>query len=219
MGLQNNPATERLGYEIAKGIVEGAGYTVDQVKLTGSDLILERQITAGATNLEFPVLDTQQGSTGPSFNTEKRLKLQDAFIASAIGVFPELPSSATDTTFIPQTYPNDQVFSAGEVTSLNTMYNGSAQVTMNGTVLVPYWSLQKHRMVPQTQQSATNTAAQVDMTQDPFVPLQPFTIFQGTKNMIVQLFFPAGLATVGAFQRIRIHYRGYLAQNATLLKD
>lgn len=219
MGLQNNPATERLGYEIAKGIVEAAGYTVEKVMLTGSDLILERPIAANATNLEFPVLNTEQASTGPAFNTERRLKLQDAFIASAIGVFHELPSSATDTTFVPQTYPNDQVFSAGEVTGLNSLYNGYAQVTMNGTVLVPYWSLQKHRMVPQSQQSATITNAQVDMTQDPFVPLQPFTILQGTKNMIVQLFFPTGAATVGAFQRIRIHYRGYLAQNATLLKD
>jgi len=218
--LRENPATARLGYETASRIVTDAGYKVEDVKLTQSDLILERIVTATATIIEFPVLDTQQGATGIAFNTEKRLKLQDAFIASSVGVFMCAPSSSTDTTFIPQTYPNDQVFSGvGVAAALNSIYNGNLVVTMNGTVLVPYWSLQKHRWTPQTQQNATVTAAQVDNSESGFLPIEPNLIFQGTKNMLVQAIFPVAPAAVqSANQRIRIHYRGYLAQNATLLK-
>lgn len=220
MGLNQNPATARIGYEYAAKLVTDAGYDVKKVLLTQSDLILERQIVTTSNVYEFPVLDQQQGATGAPFNTEKRLKLQDAFIASSVGVFMCKPTSAVDTTYIPQTYPNDQVFTTANVaTQMNSIYNGYIDVTMNGTVLVPYWSVQKHRMVPQTQETATITAAQVDMTQDPFVPIEPNLIFQGTKNMIVKLTFAAGVTAVETFQRVRIHYRGYLAQNATLLKD
>jgi hypothetical protein len=217
--LNQNPATARLGYEYAKKVVQDAGYSdVDSI-LTQSDLILERQLVTTSNIYEFPVLDTQQGASGPAFNTERRLKLQDAFIGSSIGMFPEKPTSAVDTTFIPQTYPNDQVFaSANTATSLNTVYNGYINISMNGTILVPFWSCQKHRHVPQTQQSATVTAAQVDLDFDGFVSLEPNIIFQGTKNMIVQLILPAGLVAVETFERWRIHYRGYLAQNCTILK-
>jgi len=222
--LNQNPATARLGYKTAVDIVTAAGYKKAESLLTQSDLILERQLTAGVTIYEFPVMDMQQGATGLPFNTEKRLKLQDAFIGAAVGMFACKPTSANDTTFIPQTYPNDQLFTTvtGGVASgvsLNTVYNGYVRISMNGTILVPFWSVQKHRHVPQTQQSATVTAAQVDLDFDAFLTLEPNIVFQGTKNMIVELVIPAALVSVEAFERWRIHYRGYLAQNCTILKD
>lgn len=219
MGLNQNPATARIGYENAVRIVESAGYTAESTMLTQSDLILERQLVVGTTNYEFPVLDTQQGSSGPAFNTERRLKLQDSFIAAAWGVFIEKPISAVDGAFVPQTYPNELVFTtAGAAAAAETIYNSYCAITMNGTVLIPYWSLSRHRYVPQTQQSATNTHAQNDGGNDGFVPLEPNIIFSGTKNMVVLTTLVQPLAVVETFQRLRIHYRGYYAQNSTLLK-
>ena len=217
--LRENPATARMGYEIAKGIVRDAGYDPEKAILTKSDLILERQLLAGVTSYEFPVLDTQQGASGAPFNTEKRLKQQDSFIAAAWGFFVEKPTSASDVAFVPQTYANEIVFStAGVAAAIEVLYNSFCTITVNGTVTVPYWSLSRHRYVPETQQSATNTHAQVDGQDSAFVSVEPNLIFSGIYNTLVNLTLAGPLAAVEAFQRGRIHYRGYLAQNMNLIK-
>jgi hypothetical protein len=87
--------------------------------------------------------------------------------------------------------------------------------------LVPVWHLSRHRLVPQSQQVAAaanqNGIAQdqIDLSTDGFYPVEPYLVFIGSKNIQVQIILPAAIATVQAFSRIRVHYRGLLMQNST----
>lgn len=198
---------------------------VNEAYCTMSDLILEQQLLTTLSNYQFPVLSNDNGPSGSRFNTEIRLTQQDVFVASAWGLFLLEPASAVDATFIAQTYPNKLVFvTGGESAALETIYNAFASITVNNDVIVPVWSLSRHRMVPQTQQTAViagvqnaNPYAQIDLSQDGFVPVEPNILFVGSKGYRILMNLPASLAAVGPFTRARIHYRGVLAQNTTII--
>jgi hypothetical protein len=198
---------------------------VDEAYCTMADLILEQQLLTTLTNYTFPVLTNDNGPSGSRFNTEIRLELQDVFVASSWGVFLLEPASVADATFIAQTYPNKLVFvTAGESVALETIYNAYFSITVNNDVILPKWSASRHRMVPQTQQTAliagvqnANPYAQIDLSQDGFVPVEPNVLFVGSKGYRIVLTLPAGLAAVGPFTRARVHYRGVNCQNTTII--
>jgi hypothetical protein len=198
---------------------------VDEAYCTNSDLVLEQQLLATLSNYTFPVLSNDLGPSGSKFNTEIRLTQQDVFVASAWGVFLLEPSSAVDATFIAQTYPNKLVFvTGGESAALETIYNAYCSITVNNDVILPVWHLSRHRMVPQTQQTALiagvqnpNPYAQIDLSQDGFCPVEPNILFVGSKGYRIVVNLPANLAAVGPFTRLRLHYRGVLAQNTTII--
>jgi hypothetical protein len=221
-----NTVNARLVYERGLQIVEDAKLNPDVVKLTQSDLVLEQQLLANNTNYNFPVLNNQQGNQGGSiFNTEVRLAQQDSFITSAFGFFLCKPTSAVDATYIAQTYPNPQVFTtAGVSAAAETLYNSTASVKVSNDVVYPVWHLSRHRMVPQTQQTPlivgvqnANPYAQIDLATDGFYPVEPNLIVIGSKNTVINVILPAALAAVETFMRARIHLRGLLAQNSTII--
>jgi hypothetical protein len=215
----------RAVYNNAVRICAFYGIKVDEAYCTMSDLILEQQLLVTLTNYQFPVLNNDNGPSGSRFNTELRLTQQDVFVASAWGVFLCEPASAVDATFIAQTYPNKLVFvTGGESVALETIYNAYFSITVNNDVILPIWSASRHRMVPQTQQSPliagvenANSYAQIDLSQDGFVPVEPNILFVGSKGYRIIATLPAGLAAVGPFTRLRVHYRGVLAQNTTII--
>lgn len=221
-----NGATARMVYQNALEIIRNAGLTADLTKLTMSDLVLEQQLFTTSTSYMFPVLNNQNGNQGNTiFNTEVRLAQQDSFVASMWGFFLEKPTSATDTTFIVQTYPNPQVFTTGSVSAqAETIYNSVARITVNNDVVFPVWHLSRHRLVPQTQQTPlitgvqnANPYAQVDLTTDGFHPLEPNLLIIGSKNTVINVNLPANLTAVETFMRLRCHFRGVLAQNSTII--
>src|ERR1700726_4690434 len=107
---QKNTATARMIYDNAVKIMLAAKLDPENCKATQSDLVLEQQLLTTVTTYQFPVLNNQNGSQGNTiFNTEIRLTQQDSFIVSEWGFFLCKPTSAIDTTFVPQTYPNPQV--------------------------------------------------------------------------------------------------------------
>lgn len=223
---QQNTANARLVYENALKMIKAAGLTADITKLTQSDLVLEQQMITGNNQYQFPVLNNQQGPAGGNiFNTEQRLNQQDSFVVSAWGMFLCKPTSATDATFVPQSYPNPQVFTTANVAvAAQTLYNSYAKIAVNNDIVLPVWHLSRHYLVPQSQQAPLITGvenaipySQVDMSSDGFVPVEPNLLFIGSKNTVITITLPAALAAVETFQRTRLHFRGVLAQNSTII--
>jgi hypothetical protein len=224
MSNQQSTVNARYVYDNALKILAFYQIAAASAKLTQSDLILEQQLLTTASQYTFPVLTNDNGPSGSRFNTEIRLTQQDTFIASAWGFFLVNPSSAVDTTFIAQTYPNNIIFTGGSSAALETLYNSYAKITVNNDVILPVWSLSRHRMVPQTQQTATiagvengNPYAQIDLSQDGFNPTEPNLLFVGSKGYQIVVVLPAALTAVTTYLRARIHYRGLLAQNTTII--
>jgi hypothetical protein len=222
---QQSTVNARFVYDNALKILATYSIQASAAKLTQSDLILEQQLLTTLTSYIFPVLTNDNGPSGSRFNTEIRLTQQDSFIASSWGVFLLEPTSATAATFIAQTYPNALVFTTGgESVALETIYNSYCKITVNNDVILPVWSLSRHRYVPQTQQTALivgvenpNPYSQIDLSQDGFHPVEPNILFVGSKGYQIQMILPAALAAVGTFTRLRIQYRGVLAQNTTII--
>lgn len=186
---------------------------------TMSDLISEQALSTGQTNYKFPITNTQ--SNAIPFNTEVRLNLQDSFVASSWGMFLLAPSGANDATFHALTYGSPAVLTGGGAAAAETLYNSYAKITVNNDVLVPVWHLSRHRLVPQSQQvtAAANQNGiaedQIDLSTDGFYPVEPYLVFIGSKNIVVEMVLPAALAAVTANSRVRFHFRGLLMQNST----
>lgn len=221
-----NQATARMLYENAKMLVKQAGLDPTVVKLTQSDLVLEQQLNTTSSSYTFGVLDNNNGPSNTLFNTEIRLTMQDSLIAGGWGFFLLEPASAIDTTVIAATYPNPVRFAAsGEALALETLYNSYSKITVNKDVVAPIWHLSRHRMVPQSQKQtgAANAPAvgndQIDLSSDGFFPCEPNIIFIGSKGSVVELKLPSAVTVIASagFTRVRMHYRGLLAQNSTII--
>jgi hypothetical protein len=219
---QQSTVNARFVYENALKICAEFNISVTNAILTMSDLILEQALSTTLTQYTFPVLSNDNGPSGTRFNTEQRLNQQDVFIASSWGVFLEAPSSTVDATFIVHTYPNPVAFPTGTA-ALEVIYNSYCKIAVNNTVILPYWSLSRHRYVPQTQKTTAaanvngNAYDQIDLSQDGFHPVEPNILFVGSKGYQIQVILPEGISALDANTRLRIHYRGVLAQNATII--
>jgi hypothetical protein len=209
--------------------MQAAGLDLTQAVLTQSDLVLEQLLSTSLTQYSFPVLQNDVGPTGQQkFNTEVRLTQQDSFVASACGLFLIHAANPTDATLIAHTYPSPAVFTgAGVAAALETIYNSVMKITVNNQVILPVWHLSRHRMVPQSQQVAAaanqNGIAQdqIDLSSDGFVPMEPNVIIIGSKGTVITVTLPAALAAVDGTgtpsDRLRLHFRGVLGQNTTII--
>jgi len=225
MNLQSTMSA-RLVYENGTSLVLAAKLDPDVVKLTQSDLILEQTLTTTSNQYTFPVLNNQQGTTGGQiFPTEVRLNQQDSFIVSSLGFFLCNPTgSVLDTTFIANSYPNPQIFTGGAAAAAETMYNSYMTMVVNKDVILPVWHLSRHRLVPQTQQEPLIAGvenaipySQIDLSSDGFYPVEPNLIIIGSKGTVITITMPAALTAVTTFERARLHFRGLLAQNSTII--
>lgn len=213
---------QRLVFQNAKALIENAGLSVAKAVLSPSYLRLEANLVAGATNYTFDVLVNE--SLNPQFVTQNKLNLQDAFIASQIGVFLAVPatSALTDTSFQLNTYPNQVVFTGTNDEAAMGLYAGQLQLTVNQRTILTAWDVSRHYCTNQTQQLVARAAAtpfsnidQLDLAKDGFVPIEPNLVFVGSKKNVFQLVLPAGLTAVQANSRVVIVLRGLLAQNVT----
>lgn len=224
MGLGVNGAIARMEYQNALKIVSDAGLDPAKVKLTQNTIRLEQQLSLTKSVYQFAVLDNNNGPSGTLFNTEVRLTQQDSHITSQISVFLGSPASAVDTTFIDCTYPSPAVFAgAGVAAAYETIYKSKLKITVNNDVKVTGLHLGRFRSVPQSQRvvAAANQNGiardQVDMSTDSGMSNQPNVILVGSKGTIIEVFLPAALTAVGAFDRLIIEFRGHLAQNSTII--
>ena len=212
----------RMVFENAKALVRGLGYSVDQAVLTQSYLRSEVALSTSIANYHLPVLvnDTQNGAVRVN---EKRLNLQDIFVASEIAVLIGVGSS-TSTKAALYTYPNGTIFTTATDDDLLSIYNGSLNLTINNSQVLPAWDVYRHYCVPQTQGGVGITAQTIfpvdqnDGAADGFYPVEPGIVFNGAANINFQLTANGAPASVLANSFICVIQRGILLQNVTTVK-
>jgi len=213
---------QRMVFENAKALVRGLGYSVDQAVLTQSYLRSEVALSTSIANYHLPVLvnDTQNGAVRVN---EKRLNLQDIFVASEIAVLIGVGSS-TSTKAALYTYPNGTIFTTATDDDLLSIYNGSLNLTINNSQVLPAWDVYRHYCVPQTQGGVGITAQTVfpvdqnNASSDAFYPVEPGIVFNGAANINFQLTANGAPASVLANSFICVIQRGILLQNVTTVK-
>ena len=213
---------QRMVFENAKALVRGLGYSVDQAVLTQSYLRSEVALSTSIANYHLPVLvnDTQNGAVRVN---EKRLNLQDIFVASEIAVLIGVGSS-TSTKAALYTYPNGVIFTTATDDDLLSIYNGSLNLTINNSQVLPAWDVYRHYCVPQTQGGVGITAQTIfpvdqnDGAADGFYPVEPGIVFNGAANINFQLTANGAPASVLANSFICVIQRGILLQNVTTVK-
>ncbi len=213
---------QRMIFENAKSLVRGLGYGVEQAVLTQSYLRSEVALATSSANYHIPVLvnDTQNGSVRVN---EKRLNLQDIFVASEIAVLIGV-GAATSTTAALYTYPNQTIFTSATDTDLLSIYNGSLNLTINNQQVLPAWDVYRHYYVPQTQGGfgiTSQTTFPVDQNDGScygFYPVEPGIVMNGAANINFQLTANGAPASILANSFIAVIQRGILLQNVTTVK-
>lgn len=217
-----NTVAARLVYENAMStlveVLGGDEQKLAQVRPCQSYLRTELALTTTDNTYNFNLL-VNENNPAP-FNTEKRLALQNSFVASEMGIFLAGPSSSTDTTFNWLTYAN--FVDLTQAAAMNAFYNGSLNITINNVKYMDAWDLMRHKYVPETQQTAALGAGspndEFDGKQYGFYPLEPNVVFVGSKDNRVQITLPVALTAVDANSRVIIIFRGILAQNSTVVQ-
>jgi len=214
-----NSMDARMIFDNARQTITTA-YGAQAVKkfvLTMSTLKLEQAIVAGQTLYTFPVLTFDTQVAAP-FNTEIRLKQQDTFIVSHMAYFLALPTSATDTAWIPLTYESPALTAANAI-PMRSLWQGDIKITIGNYVYVYNWDLMRHYYAPQTQQTAPLGAAsptdQKRLGEDGFWPVEPTVALLGTEDNLIQVNLDAAPATFTAAARLVVMFRGVNAQNST----
>jgi len=219
MGQMN----QRLVYRNAYRAMVKAGVNPSQAILSQSFLRLERVASTSSTSYQFGVLINDQPGGSTIRATEQRLNLQDSFFVSSIQMFVYNTTNATDTNADFKTYPNPRVFStAGASAALYQLYNGTLSLTVNNRVITPSWDLNRHLVVPQTQQTVTPVATTVALDQFEGASYgeyacEPNWVLIGSKNNNLTINLPNAISTLQASSTtvITLMLRGVLAQNST----
>jgi hypothetical protein len=206
----------RLSFQNAQKAMLRAGKSTAGAVLSQSYLRLEVALATGVTQYKFDVLVNENASGSANFPTVNKLNLQDSFYVSQLGFFVAAPSAVGNTEFPLLTYPNTTIFSTvGAANALYTLYNGYMSMTINQRVVVPFWNLNRHMVINQTQQTAT-LRDQVNLGQDGFYPMEPNVVISGDKKNDLTVTLPTGLAAVQATgARLVCVMNGILAQNVT----
>ena len=187
-------------------------------------------LNATSTSFQVPILQnsaygTNTQSVAPDQNL---LSLQDVFCATEINVGIAKAASATDAAYQVFNYLPSAVFSTANVAAagIGMFYNGFLKFVNNQQVVAPYWDLLRHYKSPNQQQIAApyyaaNTqgyVSEVDGTTDGFFPVQPMWVFNGGGNVQVSLNLAQNLAAVETYQKLVVFVRGFLLQNASMVK-
>ena len=186
---------------------------IDAFKLTQSALRFEVALQANTNQYKFNVIE----NIAPVFNTEIRLRLQDTFVPTHLGIFLALPTSSTDTAFRLYSYPNQFVFA--NAIQMRALYNSTVEIKVNNYEYTYDWDVQRHWNSNQTQQTAAFGAAspedQNNFGEDGFYPMQPYVIMGGSQNIQISLNMKQPPTAVDANSRLIMILRGVRSQNST----
>lgn len=196
---------------------------VNNLKLSQSEIILECEFNATATNFRFGLTQNQPNTTGVVFNTENRLTMQDSLCCNEYAVYVGQPTSRTDTLWRPRTYGNTIDFAAAFANEIDTTFfsHGYFKVTCNNDIIMPFRQLYNHYYRGQTQQTAALGAGSPGDenrgAQDGMITAEPNFVLIGSKGYIPEIILPTSLPDAAAFSRMRLVFRGILAQNSTVV--
>lgn len=177
--------------------------------------------TQGSISFAMGTNQTAAGATSIGAQ-EKRLSLNDYFLATEIGFF-----TARQTTKARlDTFPNSLIYSkSGEADNFQSIYNGSMNVKVNGKDILASWDMLRHYRVANAQKSVLTAASGTGNAWDAstwdsvnfgFAPLSPAIEFQGQGKNEITVNLPASVdltPTSGSNYAVII-LRGLLIQNA-----
>lgn len=208
----------RLSFENAQKSILKAGKSTQGAVLSQSYLRLETPLAINQTTFKFDILVNENSNGSASFPTVQKLNLQDSFYVSQMGFFLFNPgATATATTSSLLTYPDTTTAGFGaNAPQYYNLYNGYMQMTINQRVIMPYWNLNRHLKINQTQQNTTSGLLnQIDGSDDAYFPVEPNLVISGDKKNDLSIVLPNGMTGVTANSRAVIIFLGVLAQNVT----
>jgi len=160
--------------------------------ITPSYLRMEKLLSSGQSVYSF---DIGEGVNNPRV-TERRLNLNDAFMATHIGIY-LLNASATLPGGRPlATFPSYKIFPAEannvETEDLECLYNGFLRVKVADVVYAESMATRKFRYVPTTQDEETDPPTVLSGVSglDGLWPLTPQFTFQGQAKNQLELHVP-----------------------------
>lgn len=213
---------KRMVYDNAyKTLSETPGVSMparNNAVMTESFLRLIQPLAINTTMFNYAVISNQQGAGVQAARPDEvRLNQQDAGFVFGIQSYIAKASSATATNWVPDTYPNVIVFPTG-ATSLYQVYNGSFQVNINNSVVVPQGRMLQFMNIPQTQQTAAlgSGISQDQFDGATFNPLEPNVVFAGLYNTTVKVTLPNAMTAVDATTLLILDFQIILAQNVCL---
>jgi hypothetical protein len=208
-----------------KGDEVGLQQYVNSMVFMKSELRVETLLNATSTNFKFAMLVNESNNVAGvgTFNTERRLDLQDNFLCNQYQIFIGFPSSNTDINWKPVLNPQSFLVPAADQASMTGLFNaGSLSVLCDNYLISPYLGLLNHMYQGITQQTAAigagSPADEYRGSQDGSIASEPYFVFNGARKYTVQVQLPINLASVtSAFTRIGIIFKGLLAQNSTVI--
>jgi hypothetical protein len=182
---------------------------------------LRSEVALGTTgSVAFPIL-TQDGTATVN---ERRLNISDDFVVTSLGLFIyKIASGAAVGNGILYTFPNSLVFSgSSEAANLQSIYNGSINVTVNRNEIIPALDCMQFYEVGTAQQSvltaATGTGnsylANQYSKEAGFAEVIPTFKLSGSAVNQVTLNLPASAALAGTSSTnyVALVARGFLIQ-------
>jgi len=209
----------RMVFLNAKDALKQLNIDTTDAILSQSYLQFETLLSTNQTSFQFGVLTNQTPNGVPVRPTERRLTLQDAFYASEIQVLLAAATSATDSAFQIETYPNPIIFPVGGAAPapLEVLYNGSLLISVNNKVIMPGLDIDRFYNAPQTQNTAAGLTIVDERDGSQGTALEPNIVFIGQKNTQVVINLPQAISAVDDFTYAIIRVRGVLAQNVTVV--
>jgi len=194
------------------------------LKLAQYTVVLEQVIPVNNTNIMFAVTAQQPSTSGVNYRTENKLKQQDTLIASEFGVLNGLTTGDADINWEVETFANPSIYTAADAALINNVIygNSSLKITVNNDVVVPFRDLFANLYIPQTQQTAAPGAGsplnQKRGAEDTFVTMEPNIYLIGSKNSVPEIILPGAVSALSTTTaRLRLVFRGLLAQNSTVV--
>jgi len=213
----------RQVFDNARRLVDAAGLSTQQTVLSQSYIRSEVALSTATTSYHVPIL-INDNQNGTSFPTSALLNLQDAFVIAGIFVGFANTANATTSAFRISTFPSAiNTGSTAAATAMETLYNGSLQLTVNNRQILTQFPLTNCLSIPQTQQLfavSTTPFPHLDQNEQfssATYPIEPNIVLVGSKNNVCQVVLPAAISTLptAGAPRLVVIFTGILAQNCT----
>jgi hypothetical protein len=153
-----------------------------------SFLRIEKTLVDGQGSYDFN-LKVESGMIG----TERKLDRNDVFCATHLCVYLIKQKTAEIGKEVPQTYPNQQVFtsaSAYDLTDLQAIYNGFMWIKTEQTVNAEAIPMLKFLHIPETQQSSAANYSQFKIEEHAYYPGGIVFVFKGWSSIEIKIQFP-----------------------------
>jgi len=200
------------------------------IVITQSYLRLQSAPLTTQSSIQFGVLVNELAPNTSSVDpSEKRLALVDNFLITEIR-FSLLKVATGDSASISPLYqyPNEYVFSgSGEAKNLESVYNSSFGLLINGETILDSWDVRRHYRVGTAQEglevsAGTNnfyTADTHDSASYGYFPVTPQIELRGNaKNKLtINLPVSVNLAGTGSNNYVVCELRGLLVQNGSAI--